>query len=290
MTEDRGTTGGRGGPAGAAHAASADQAVSPDPAVSPDRPAHPARPADPALPGLAVQPELAAVEPAPSRPERTKAALIAGAIESLREVGYAGTSAREIARRAACNQALIFYHFGSVTDLLLAALDDVSARRLAAYSELLDSATTLTDLIDSAQQIFAADLAAGHLAVLAEMVAGARATEGLGPRVAARLVPWRDVAAKALRTALDRSPVAGLIAPDDLAHGVVAGFLGLELLADLDGSPDAALALFDRARGIAALLDLLGGAFSRHPDPRDGAIGRTGAAEATDQHGADGER
>lgn len=198
-----------------------------------------------------------------SRPERTKKALIAGAIETLREVGYAGTSAREIARRADCNQALIFYHFGSVTDLLLAALDEVSARRLAAYAGLLDSATTLTDLIDSAQRIFAEDLAAGHVAVLAEMVAGARATPGLGPQVAQRLAPWREVAATAIRTALDRSPVAGLLAPEDLAHGVVAGFLGLELLADLDGSSDAALALFDRARGIAAMLDLLSGGFSR---------------------------
>jgi AcrR family transcriptional regulator len=46
--------------------------------------------------------------------------------------GFAGASAREIARRADCNQALVFYHFGSVTELLLAGLDDVSTRRLAA--------------------------------------------------------------------------------------------------------------------------------------------------------------
>jgi AcrR family transcriptional regulator len=202
--------------------------------------------------------------PDPARPQTTSAAatrsaLVAGAIDALHVVGYAGASAREIARRADCNQALIFYHFGSVTDLLLAALDDVSARRLAAYSGLLDSAVTLTDLIDSAQRIFAEDLAAGHVAVLVEMMAGARATPGLGPRVAERLAPWRDVAASAVRLALDRSPVAGLIAPEELAHGVVAGFLGLELLADLDGSPDAAVALFERARGIATLLDLLGG-------------------------------
>lgn len=210
--------------------------------------------------------------------------MIAGAVEALREVGYAGSSAREIARRSGCNQALIFYHFGSVTDLLLAALDDVSARRLAAYAGLLDSAATLTDLIDSAQQIFADDLAAGHVAVLVEMAAGARATRGLGPRVAERLAPWRDIAARALRAAVDGSPISGLMDPDDLAHGVVAGFLGLELLADLDGSPEAALALFDRARGIAALLDLWGGAFARRPDPGRPEPG----ARTTDQASAEG--
>ena len=69
-----------------------------------------------------------------------RAALIDGAIEALREVGFAGASAREIARRSGCNQALVFYHFGSVNELLLAALDDISTRRLEAYQQMLDEA------------------------------------------------------------------------------------------------------------------------------------------------------
>jgi hypothetical protein len=45
----------------------------------------------------------------------------------------------------------------------------------------------------------------------------------------------------------------------EIAHGVVAGFLGLEMLAQLDGDRSAALALFDRALMLAGLLDLAGG-------------------------------
>jgi AcrR family transcriptional regulator len=59
----------------------------------------------------------------PQQAPATRAALIAGAIQTLREAGFAGASARQIARRAGCNQALIFYHFGSVPDLLIAALE-----------------------------------------------------------------------------------------------------------------------------------------------------------------------
>lgn len=57
----------------------------------------------------------------------TREALVAGAIAALREVGFVGASAREIADRADASQGSIFYHFGSVNGLLLAALDHVSA-------------------------------------------------------------------------------------------------------------------------------------------------------------------
>jgi AcrR family transcriptional regulator len=189
----------------------------------------------------------------------TRAALIAGAVAALREVGFARASAREIARRAGCNQALVFYHFGSVAGLLLAALDDVSARRMAAYRGLVDHAGSLTELVESARAIFVEDLAAGHVGVLVEMITGAQSVDGLGQQVADRLAPWRELAEAAVHRSLAASPVAALVPAREVAHGVVAGFLGLELLASLDGDPSAALALFDRVLGLAGLLDLTGG-------------------------------
>jgi AcrR family transcriptional regulator len=195
------------------------------------------------------------------RAAETKAALVAGAIAALGEVGFAGASAREIADRAGCNQALVFYHFGSVNELLLAALDDVSARRLAAYTEIVEQADSLTALIESARTIFSEDLDAGHVAVLVEMITGAQSTPGLGEQVAARFAPWREFAESAIRKGMQGSPVAFLLPARELAHGVVAGFLGLELLASLDGERDAALAMFDRARSIAGLLELSAAAF-----------------------------
>jgi AcrR family transcriptional regulator len=194
-----------------------------------------------------------------ARSAGTRAALIAGAVGALRDVGFARASAREIAGRAGCNQALVFYHFGSVADLLLAALDDVSARRMTAYRELLDQAGSLTELVESAREIFLADLAAGHVRVLVEMITGAPAVDGLGARVAARLTPWRDLAEAAVRQTMTASPLAALLPAPEVAHGVVAGFLGLEMLASLDGDPSAALALFDHAALLAGLLDLTGG-------------------------------
>ncbi len=186
-------------------------------------------------------------------------ALIAAAIETLAQAGFAGASAREIAARASCSQGLVFYHFGSVNDLLLAALDEVSTRRMDAYRRLVAEATSVTGLADAARSIFIEDLNSGYVRVLVEMITGAQSVPGLGERVAERLAPWRDLAESAVRNALRGSPAARLLPAPEAAHAVVAGFFGLEMLAMLDGDSSAALAVFGRARSLARLLDVLAG-------------------------------
>ena len=186
-----------------------------------------------------------------------RGALTEAAIAVLRESGFAGASARRIAQRAGCNQALVFYHFGSVHDLLIAALEEVSARRMTAYRGLLDRTGSLTELIAAARTVFEADLDAGHVTVLTEMISGAQSVPGLGEQVAACLAPWREFAAAAVRDVLAASPVAQLLPAEEAAHAVVAGILGLEMLASLDGDRAAALALFDRAQALGDVLDRL---------------------------------
>ena len=197
-------------------------------------------------------------QPASAGSEESRQALVRGAVEALRDVGYAGASAREIARRAGCNQGLVFYYFGSVPNLLLAALDEVSETRRLRYQEAVDRASGLAGLVDTAQAVFEEDLDAGHIAVLAEMIAGATSTPGLAPEVAARIAPWRTFAADAVGGVLDGTPLPALVEPDLLAHAVVALYLGLEMLAHLDGDRAPALALFDRARQLTALLETFG--------------------------------
>ena len=232
----------------------------------------------------------------------TRAVLVQAAIDVLRESGFAGASARRIAQRAGVNQALVFYHFGAVNNLLVAALEEVSTRRMAAYRELLDSTGTLAELITSARSVFEADLDAGHVRVLTEMISGAQSVPGLGERVAACLAPWRDFAATAIRDVIATSPVAALLPAEEAAHAVVAGILGLEMLASLDGDRAAALALFDRARAVgdvldrlrplAALLDLGGArkdAGGTRKDP-GGSRQRPGAAKDPGESADKGER
>lgn len=182
----------------------------------------------------------------------TRRALIDGAIEALREDGFGGASARSIAARARCNQGLVFYHFGSVANLLLAALDEISARRLQEYERAVESVTSLASLVEVASRIFQEDLDKGYVTVLAEMIGGASSTPGLGPEVAKRIKPWRAFAKGAIDGVVGDSGVS----TDSIAHAIVALYLGLELLAHLDGDRKPAAALFEQA---AALTPLIGG-------------------------------
>jgi AcrR family transcriptional regulator len=192
-----------------------------------------------------------------ARSIETRRVLVAAAIATLKKEGFVGASARAIAEEAGATQGLIFYHFGSVANLLLAALDSVSADRLVAYEALVANTNSPQDLIDAATEMFRIDLDAGYMSVLAEMIAGASSTSELGPEVAARIGPWRDFAQSAIENSLGDTPFASFLPAADLAYAVVALFLGLEMLSHLDGNREPALNLFALAKQLSGLMEAL---------------------------------
>jgi AcrR family transcriptional regulator len=193
----------------------------------------------------------------------TRQRLVQAAMATLKQDGYAGSSARNIAERAGVNQGLIFYHFGSVASLLLAALDTTSAERLDHYTEAVAQTTNSSELVEAARHIFSEDLDAGYVTVLVEMIAGASATPGLGPEVAARLQPWVAFAEGAVAPILTNSPLGALLPAGDVAYGITALYLGLEMLSHLTGDRQPTMALFDHAAKLAGLL----AAFTGTPPP-----------------------
>jgi AcrR family transcriptional regulator len=190
----------------------------------------------------------------------TKARIIEAALETLKEQGFAGATARGIARRGGFNQALIFYHFGTLNGLLLSALDDTSSRRMAAYNELLEEAGSVQDLVAAAIRIYREDLDSGHITVLSEIIAGSLSHRELGPEVVARMEPWIDFAETALTRFTEGTPLAQLLPSRELAFAIVAFYLGIEMLNHLDGNRQRAEALFQIASDMSALITPLMGA------------------------------
>jgi AcrR family transcriptional regulator len=186
-----------------------------------------------------------------------KGKIVAAALATLKEEGFAGTSARAIARRGEFNQALIFYHFGTLTDLLLAALDKTSGDRMTRYNAAMSKSDSIDSKVQTAAELYSEALASGHITVLSELVAGSLARPDLGPEVVRRLEPWVDFAEREISASLEKSPLGQLLPGRTLAFAVVALYLGVDLLSHLDGDTSRAVALFETASRLTPLLDQL---------------------------------
>jgi AcrR family transcriptional regulator len=190
-------------------------------------------------------------------PGGTKSRIVEAALQTLKARGFAGASAREIARQGSFNQALIFYHFGSVQKLLLAVLDHVSARRMRAYEPAFTRARTVAELALLAREIYAEDLDNGYVTVLGEMVAGGVSNRELGGEVAIRLQPWMDMLERKVRALLAGSLFEPILPPRDVAFAIVALYLGIDMISQLEGDHARSESLLDLGVRYAPMTEAL---------------------------------
>lgn len=189
----------------------------------------------------------------------TRQRLIDGTIETIRTHGLAGASARTIAATAGVNQALVFYHFGSVHDLLKAACLTATQARVAPFVERLDDVTDLRELLALGRALHAEERGLGNVTVLAQMLAGAQADPALAEATAAALQLWIAPIERAMARLLAGSPVAEVIDTAGLARAVSAGFIGLELYEGVSpADAEAALDALDRMAVLVEVVDELG--------------------------------
>ena len=193
--------------------------------------------------------------------EGTKGRIVEAALQTLKEKGFTATSARAIAASGGFNQALVFYHFGSVNDLLLAALDRTSEQRMVRYRAAVDAVHTLPDLLRVASEMYKEDLAGDHVAVLAELIAGSSSAPELGPEITARIEPWVRLIEEAVDRVVAESALPGDVLPSrDLAFGIVALYVGVALMSRLGDDRSGAESLFASGTRLAPLFgSLMGG-------------------------------
>ncbi len=187
----------------------------------------------------------------------TDQAIVKATLATLRDEGFAGATSRAIARRGGFNQALIFYHFGSLENLLLRAFRQTSEERLAHYHELVDPISTLEELVPAMAHLWAEDNAAGHVRIVAQVIAGSANRPELAAAVVELMEPWIELAEETFRRVLPPGvPTA------DLAYGTVVWYLGANLITHLDPQGKRTEGLFERGREWAPLLAPLLDAFS----------------------------
>jgi AcrR family transcriptional regulator len=184
----------------------------------------------------------------------TKDIIIEAALRTLRDLGYSRTTARAVAREGGFNQALIFYHFGSLKNLLLAALDRTSDARLERYRQAVAEAHSFEDLVGVAMTIYREDLEEGHMTVASEMIAGGVTDPELRPQIVARAHRWVDFVEEAIRPMLERSPFGVVAPPRNMAFALVAFYCGVNIFSRLEEDHAQTDALFEMAARVAPLL------------------------------------
>jgi AcrR family transcriptional regulator len=179
----------------------------------------------------------------------TRGKLIDGAITSLRDKGFAGTSTRVIAAAAGVNQGLIFYHFGTVDELIVAACRESTAARVALYRAQFNEVTSFRQLVELGRELHSRERDAGNVAVLAQVLAGAQQDPNLAAAAQHALSLWIVEIEATLVRLLKGSPIAAVASAEGLARGIAASFIGIELFEGVD--PDG-------AESAMASLEMLG--------------------------------
>ncbi|MFY1689564.1 TetR/AcrR family transcriptional regulator [Plantactinospora sp. WMMB782] len=189
----------------------------------------------------------------------TKQRLLDGALAAISAHGIAGVSARTIASAAGVNQALVFYHFGSVDELLAAACTVNTAARVRAYSARFAEVRTLRELLDVGRTLHEREKELGHVSVLAQLLAGAQTDRRLAESVAAALRLWVAEIETVLRRLLTGSPFADVADVGGLARAVSGAFVGLELYEGVDeAGADQAFAALEQLALLVDVVDELG--------------------------------
>jgi len=178
----------------------------------------------------------------------TRARIVEATLETIKTEGMLGASARAIARTGGFNQASIYYHFGSINEAVIAAIEHMSHEQLARYEVLLGGVTSLPDLVRVAADLHREDVESGTIHVLSQVTAAASSDEVFAAQLGEVIRPLRRV--------LGDSPLGAALPIEELANAVSALFLGIELLGRL--VPDGAESerLFSAIEGIARLVDL----------------------------------
>lgn len=189
----------------------------------------------------------------------TKERLRLAAFDVVRTKGLSAASARAIGTAAGVNQALIFYHFGTVNELIEAASNEAVERSVARYAEGFSQVTSLAELLEVGMRVHDEERRRGHVAVMAQLMAGGQHDPVLARASKYAVGLWTAQVRAVLDRVVAPTPAGELLDSADLASAISAGFIGIELLHGVDGaSADHAFASLDRLNALLTTVNGFG--------------------------------
>jgi AcrR family transcriptional regulator len=187
----------------------------------------------------------------------TRRRILDATIEAIRTRGADGATARAIAEFGGFNQALIYYYFDDLKGALVAALEATSDRRMARYLPELDRIGNLRELATVGAELFQEDVKAGTITVISELVSACLTHPDLKPHVVRSMEPWVGLAERLIERLVQGSALETLLPTRDLAWALLAFYMGIEQLYNLDEDSSRAERLFEMFGHVATFADPL---------------------------------
>lgn len=200
----------------------------------------------------------------------TKQDLMAAAVRLTATAGARGLTARAIGAEAGVNQALIFYHFDSVENLLRLAYAGATEAMVRDYAEALGAAQTFADLYAVGERLGASSRADGSAALLTHVMAASHHDPQMAAALAASLGTWRDVVTDAVHRVVRHHGLDGVLDADGLAAALAAATIGMVTVDALPGAP-----LGSTLRSVEALPRVVDTLAARFPRALVRRIGRS---------------
>lgn len=186
-----------------------------------------------------------------TRGDQTRRRLLEATITAVRTVGLGRLSARAVAGIAGVNQALIFYHFGSMDELLAESCRQATAGRVALWVGELEQVSDLPSLVALARRLHAREAEEGNVTVLAQALAASQTDPALARIVGESLQLWLEPITATAEKILSGTVLEGVLSPGDVARTVAAAFVGLELFEGV--VPDRGLDALDALERLAVV-------------------------------------
>lgn len=186
----------------------------------------------------------------------TKLRLLAAARSVTCVAGVTGASARKIGNEAGVNQALVFYHFSTVSALVAAASDHFVTEALERVRVKMNRAASTADLLAIAAELRTREGPVGNIAFMTQILAAAPHDKVIAGAAERALSAWTGQIHRALETITADTLVGESIDTAGLASLITAAFVGLELYTESNpaGGRAAQRTLADLTAAIDALL------------------------------------
>ena len=187
------------------------------------------------------------------RREQARDRILRATVDTLAQQGYAGTTARAIALRGGFAPGVIYYHFTDLDDLFRQTMRFVSDGRMDRYRDQVIGVTSAVELLERLRVLHDEDVASGHISAVQELIAGG--SEPVTDQIRTEVRRWQDLAEEVIGALVAQTPFAPFIPVRQAAEAVIAFYLGLEMLQQIDVDPSRTDTFFASAQQAAVFFD-----------------------------------